>query len=125
MKKFIAVLMFLLMCFSIVACAEKKPDITADYNTVQEAVQAHKDGKDIIGKTIKVELKEDKYAGVIFAEPDLNLRANLHLTLIADKSKSYEIEKIPKGKTVVAKVEMIDDHLVNSIYLFSTEYQIY
>ncbi len=125
MKKIIVLLMSFLMCFSLLACGQKKPEIKADYETIQDAVSAHRNGVDIVGKTIKVELKEDKKGGIIYSDPDINLRANLYLTLIAEKSKEYEIANLKKGQTVVAKVSMIDDHLGYSIYIFSEEYDIY
>ena len=125
MKKIMIMVLSLLMCLSFFGCGESKPEYKADYDTVQDAVNAYRDGVDIKGKTIKVELKEDKKAGVIFSEPDLNIKANLNLTLIAEKSKEYEIANLKKGQTVIATLDMIDDHLKYSIYIFSTEYEIY
>ena len=125
MKKIFALFISLLMCVSLLACGEKKPEIKADYETIQDAVNAYRDGTDIVGKTVKVEIKEDKEAGIIYSDPDLNIKANLYCTLIGDKSNNYYIPTIRKGQTVVAKVDAIDDHLKYSIYIFAKEYEIY
>lgn len=126
MKKAIVVLMSLLMCVSLIACG-KKPEIHADYDTVQDAINAHREGVNVVGKTVKIELEEDSKAGIIYSKPDLNIRANIYFTLISDKAKgnSTEINNIKKGQTVVATIDMIDDHLVYSIYMFAKEYTIY
>ena len=50
--------------------------------------------------------------------------ANLYVTIISDDKNRDEVLNIKNGDTVVVIIDGVDDHLVNSIYLFAMKYEI-
>lgn len=125
-KKAIGILVIVLVLL-LSACGgtKKELEITADYNSVQEAIEAQRAGADVVGKTIKVVLKKDNAAGVIYAEPDTKIKANICVTIITDDFNRSEVLSLKKDDTVVITVDSYDDHLTYSIYIYAKEYQIY
>lgn len=110
--------------FFVLAGCSSEPDVKADYDTVHDAVAAYKGGTDITGKKIKVKASMDSAAGVIYSIPDMEVRANVTVTIITNDSNRNEVLSIKEDDIVVVKAEMVDNHLVNSVYIFATEYQL-
>ena len=119
----LAILIMALVLCSCKGSAKEEP--VADYESMQEAVLAHKAGTDITGKTIKVKMEQNSAAGVIYSNPDLKANANLYATIITKDENRDEVLGLKKGDTVVIKVDSVDDHLKYSIYVYAVEYQIY
>ncbi len=66
MKKYVFLIMSLIMIF-LTACGEPEvPEIAADYDSVQDAIASQRAGTDITGKTIRVEMNQDSAAGIIY-----------------------------------------------------------
>ena len=91
-----------------------------DYATPIEAAEAHKNGTNIVGKTINVTATMDYapvpgFGGVIYSTPSMSLMANIFVCPTGDSGAG-----VVKGKTVKFKVSEVDDHLKNSIYLMGT-----
>ena len=122
-------LILLCMCFLsmlLVSCGSSAPDepiVTADYDSVHDAAMAHRDGVNIVGKTVKVKVEENS-AGVIYFMPDTEVNANLYMTIITKDNNRDEVLAIKEGDTVVVTVDSVDDHLEYSIYMFAKTYEI-
>ena len=121
---------FLCMCFLsmlLVSCGSStpaEPTVTADYDSVHDAAMAHRDGANIVGKTVKVKVEENS-AGVIYFKPDTEVNANLYMTIITNDNNRDEVLSIKEGDTVVVTIDSVDDHLEYSIYMFAKKYEIY
>ena len=126
MKKLLIVLCMCVLSLLLVSCgsSDSKPTVTADYDSVHDAALAHRNGENIVGKTVKVEVTENS-AGVIYYGPDKEANANLYMTIIADDNNREEVLGIKEGDTVVVTIDSVDDHLEYSIYLFAKKYEIY
>ena len=123
MKKIAVLLLSLAMMFSLMACG--KPEVVADYASVQDAISAQRSGTDLTGKTIRIDMNQDSVAGIIYYKPDLSVNANVIVTIITDDSNRDEVLGLKQGDTVVVKVDTYDDHLKYSIYIYALEYKIY
>ena len=124
MKKLllIALMTFLL---TLTACGTDTTPVSADYSSPREAIQAYQSGTDIVGKTIKVVAAHDSYAGIIFDNPDTQVGANVYVTIITNDENRDGVLAIKEGETIVVTVDMIDDHLKYSIYIYALEYENY
>ena len=125
MRKLLNVLCMCVLSLLLVSCgsSDSKPTVTADYDSVHDAALAHRNGENIVGKTVKVEVSENA-AGVIYFEPDTEVNANLSLTIISDDKNREEVLGIKEGDTVVVTIDSVDDHLEFSIYMFAKKYEI-
>ena len=125
MRKLFIVLCICVLSLFLVSCgsSDSKPTVTADYDSVHDAALAHRNGENIVGKTVKVEVAENS-AGVIYYGPDKEVNANLYMTIIADDNNREEVLGIKEGDTVVATIDSVDDHLEFSIYMFAKKYEI-
>ena len=83
------------------------------------------DTDDITGKTIAVKASFDSRSGVIYAVPDTSIMACIYITIISDGSNTDEVLSIKEGETVVVTVDMYDDHLEKSLYIYAKEYKLY
>lgn len=90
-----------------------------DYKSPLEAVEAHKSGKNIIGKTVSVKASMDYQSiplegagGVIYFQTSVPLSANIYVCPNGNTGNS-----VKEGQTVNLKVTDVDDHLEYSIYL--------
>ena len=126
-KRFLLLAVLVLALLLCGACGEaaQKVEPTADYNSIQEAIEAQRSGVDLVGKTIKVVMKQDSAAGIIYSEPDTQIKANLYVTIITNDDNRDEVLGLKKGDTVVVTVDSFDDHLKYSIYVYALEYKIY
>ena len=123
MKRIVVLLLSIAMMFSLMACG--KPEVIADYASVQDAISAERLGTDLTGKTIRVDMNQDSAAGIIYFKPDLNVNANIYVTIITNDNNRAEVLGLKQGDTVVVKVDSYDNHLKNSIYVYALEYTIY
>lgn len=126
MKILLILLGICILSIVLVSCgssASDEPAVTADYDSVRDAALAHRNGENIVGKTVKVEVSENA-AGVIFFAPDTQVNANLYLTIITNDNNREEVLGIKEGDTVVATIDSVDDHLEFSIYMFAKKYEI-
>lgn len=121
LKKFLIIILSVIIILTLVACGSKESS-KADYDSVRDAVLAHKNGEDITGKTVTVTATMDADNLVIYFMPDTKVGANLYVTLLSNDNKDdlQKIENIKEGDTVDVKIGYIDDHLEKSIYLFAT-----
>jgi len=117
-KTHAAVLLAGTMLFSCTACSEPEPAV--DYTSVHDAVEAHKNGTDIVGKTIRVTATAPS---IIYSEPDVSLMANLYVAIV-NKDRVAEAASIQKGDVVIVTVDSVDDHLKNSIYLYVQDFTV-
>ena len=127
MRKLLILLCICILSIVLVSCgssASDEPAVTADYDSVHDAALAHRNGENIVGKTVKVEVAENS-AGVIYYGPDKEVNANLYMTIITDDNNREEVLGIKEGDTVVVTIDSVDDHLEYSIYLFAKKYEIY
>ena len=66
MKKFVVLLLSLIIVLTMVACGSSTDsDVAADYGSVQNAVNAAQNGEKLEGKTVKVVASQDSAAGMI------------------------------------------------------------
>ena len=124
-KKITALLLIVILVVSSAACGSSEPEVTADYMSPSEAVIAAMKGSDIKGKTIAVKASFDSRSGVIYAVPDTSIMASIYITIISDGSNTDEVLSIKEGETVVVTVDMYDDHLEKSLYIYAKEYKLY
>ena len=132
----LAIALILSMCMMCIGCGkDDSEEKTADYGSLREALKAHLDGTDIIGKTMEVTASLDSAAGLIFTTADTEINANIYITLISEEAASGEILTmgaenvdyegsgildVKSGDTVNVKIHTVDDHLKYSIYIFGT-----
>jgi hypothetical protein len=125
MKKITALFLTAVLLISFAACGSSAPQVEADYMTPKEAILAARGGTDITGKTIAVKASFDSRSGVIYAVPDTSIMASIYITIISDGSNTDEVLSIKEGETVVVTVDMYDDHLEKSLYIYAKEYKLY
>lgn len=120
----------LLICFIILLCCASscgkaaEIEVNADYSSVKEAALAYKDGAKLDGKTVRIDASQDSAGGIIYFLPDMDVNANIYVTIIADESNKDEVLGIKQGDIVVVTVDSVDNHLENSFYLFAKKYEI-
>ena len=71
MKKLLIVLCICFLQILLLSCGSStpdKPNVTADYDSVHDAAMAQRDGVNIVGKTVKVEVAE-----IQVPDPELNI----------------------------------------------------
>ena len=129
MRKLLILLCICILSIVLVSCGSSASEtsetaVTADYDSVHDAALAHRNGENLVGKTVKVEVAENS-AGVIYYGPDKEVNANLYMTIITDDNNREEVLGIKEGDTVVVTIDSVDDHLEYSIYLFAKKYEIY
>ena len=113
-----------MLLLSLTACGGKKK-VVADYESVQDAINAQKAGIDITGKTIRIDMIEDCAAGIIYTKPDTRVNGNIYVTIITNDSNRNDVLSLKQGDTVVVKVDTYDDHLKYSYYIYALEYTKY
>ena len=125
MNKGIKRIIFVLSVFLFVGMlggCEKEPELTADYETLTDAVTAFNNGENIKGKTVWVTASFDSFAGIIYQGPDLTHKANISVLLVIEEatqgiitpeqaseliSEDDPILNIKEGETVLVKIDSI------------------
>lgn len=118
-KLFRKMLLFTWVVAAVLSCtccrpSSKEEELVADYNSPQQAIQAYRNGTDVVGKTVAVTATMDCLEGVFYYYPDTTIKANIYVALVSENKG----EGILKDDTVVVTIEDIDDHLVYSIYIY-------
>ena len=126
MKKFVVLLLSLIIVLTMVACGSSTDsDVAADYGSVQNAVNAAQNGEKLEGKTVKVVASQDSAAGMIYNVSDASVGANVYVLLMGKESNGSEAMDVKEGDTVVITVDSYDDKQTNYIYFYATEYKVY
>ena len=120
MRKTLSILLTIVMVvcvgFAFAGCGRK-----TDYASVADAMEAYKNGENLVGKTISVTANMDYapvpggvtgYGGVIFCSPLTGANANVYICPNGTTGRGTQ-----KGETVVMRVTDVDDHLTYSIYI--------
>ncbi|MGY3778757.1 hypothetical protein [Isobaculum melis] len=110
MKKLSAFLLAMVVVVTLVGCNSKK-EATADYTTA-EAETALNDGKDLVGKTVKVKVDtfiEDGPLGH-------TIQAGDHLNFISSKNP-----KVKDGDELVVKITKVEDMLGSFIISYDKQ----
>ena len=123
-KRIVLLMLSAMLLLSLTACGGKKK-VVADYESVQDAINAQKAGTDITGKTIRIDMIEDCAAGIIYAKPDTRVNGNIYVTIITNDSNRNDVLSLKQGDTVVVKVDTYDDHLKYSYYIYALDYTKY
>ncbi|MBR2523714.1 MAG: hypothetical protein IKE53_04670 [Clostridiales bacterium] len=94
----LSVLMLFLMSTGLYGCGKD-----TDYPSVQAMYQAHKNGEDIIGKTVELMASHDYYMGQIFYGPMPEYGPNVSIDVTGDG-----VENIKEEDQLVIKVTKIN-----------------
>ena len=93
----LSVLMLMVMSFGMTGCGKD-----TDYPSVQAMYQAHRDGEDIIGKTVELMASHDYFMGQIFYGPMPELGPNVSIEVTGDG-----VEDIKEEDQLVIRVTRI------------------